>query len=322
MADESSILVSIIIPAYNAAEFIGETLDSVFAQTFTAYEVIVINDGSPDTEELERKLGGYPAKLRYVRQENQGAAAARNAGLRVAAGELVAFLDADDTWLPTFLEKQVELLKRTAVDVVYADALLFGDSPLAGRTFLELQPTRGEVTPENLLSVKVTVLTSTVLARKQPVIDVGLFDVKLRRGQDFELWLRLAKNGARFAYQQEVLARHRIVESSLSGGTISQLQRTLDVLDAIKANGNLTPGEEAALQFNLNRTLATMALENGKDKLRARDFDGALSSFREAGKFRQGWKLMLVCWGLKIAPELLWRIYNRRAISPGNGAGP
>src|SRR5829696_552943 len=112
MAEESSILVSIIIPAYNAAECIGETLDSVFAQTFTAYEIIVINDGSPDTEELERKLEGYPANLHYVRQENQGAAAARNAGLRVAAGELVAFLDADDTWLPTFLEKQVELIKR------------------------------------------------------------------------------------------------------------------------------------------------------------------------------------------------------------------
>ena len=321
MADEL-ILVSIIIPAYNAAEFIGETLDSVFAQTFTRYEVIVINDGSPDTEDLERKLKPYPAKLRYVKQENQGAAAARNAGLRIAAGELVAFLDADDTWLPTFLEKQVELLKRTGVDVVYADALLFGDSPLAGRTFLELAPTRGEVTPENLLSVKVTVLTSTVLARKQPVIDVGMFDVKLRRGQDFELWLRLAKNGARFAYQPEVLAKHRIVESSLSGGTISQLQRTLDVLDAIKANGGLTPGEEAALQFNQNRTLATMALENGKEKLRARDFDGALESFREAGRFRQGWKLMLVCLGLKVAPELLWRIYNRRAFSPGNAAVP
>jgi glycosyltransferase involved in cell wall biosynthesis len=316
MAERSSILVSIIIPAYNAAEFIGETLDSVFAQTFTGYEIIVINDGSPDTEELERELDRYSARLRYIKQENQGAAAARNAGLRVAAGELVAFLDADDTWLPAFLEKQVELLERTGVDVVYADALLFGDSPLAGRTFLELQPPRGEVTPENLLSVKVTVLTSTVLARKQPVLDVGLFDLKLRRGQDFELWLRLAKHGARFAYQQEVLARHRIVESGLSGGTMSQLQRTLDVLDAIKARGRLTTSEEAALQFNLNRTLAAMALETGKEKLRERDFEGALESFREAGRFRQGWKLMLVCLGLKIAPELLWRIYNRRAIAP------
>jgi glycosyltransferase involved in cell wall biosynthesis len=154
MTDESSRLdaqpveVSVIIPAYNAAEYIGETLDSVFAQTFTSYEVIVINDGSPDTEALEKVLKRYPANLRYLKQENQGAAAARNAGLRAAAGEFVAFLDADDIWFPHFLERQMALLKSANADFVYADARMTGDSPLAGRTFMELQPSRGDVTPE------------------------------------------------------------------------------------------------------------------------------------------------------------------------------
>ena len=126
-------LVSVIIPAYNSAEFMGETLDSVFAQTYTPVEVIVINDGSRDTPELEQVLQRYSAKnLRYIKQENQGAAAARNTGIRTARGEFVAFLDADDTWLPVFLEKQLELLERTPADVVWADALICGDSPLAG----------------------------------------------------------------------------------------------------------------------------------------------------------------------------------------------
>ena len=150
--------VSIIIPAFKAAEFIGEALASVAAQTFTDNEVIVVNDGSPDTEELEQELNRYSARLRYIKQENRGAAAARNAGLRKAGGEFVAFLDADDTWLPTLLEKQIALLKSSNADLVYADALLFGESPLAGRTFMELGSSRGEVTPENLLAVKVTVL--------------------------------------------------------------------------------------------------------------------------------------------------------------------
>ena len=75
--------------------------------------MIVINDGSPDTEDLERELKRYPANLHYIKQENRGAAAARNTGLRAAAGEFVAFLDADDTWLPNFLEKQMEFLKRS-----------------------------------------------------------------------------------------------------------------------------------------------------------------------------------------------------------------
>src|SRR6185369_9711491 len=308
MADESP-SVSVIIPAYNAAAFIGETLDSVYAQTFADFEVIVVNDGSPDTEDLERALEAYPAKLRYLKQDNEGAAAARNTGVLAARGEFVAFLDADDRWLPAFLQKQIDLLRRADADVVWADALISGNSPLAGRTFMGVQPSFAEVTPENLLSVKVTVLTSTVVARRQPILDVGLFDVALRRGQDFELWLKLARHGVRFAYQEEVLAHRRIVESSLSGSAMSQLQRTLTVLDAIKAKGNLTPGEEAALELNLRRTHRELALETGKEKLRARDFRAALDCFREAGEFRQSWKLVLVCLGLRTAPELLWRVY-------------
>ncbi len=305
-------LVSVIIPAYNAAHFMGETLDSIFAQTFTRFEVIVINDGSSDTEELEQVLQRYPANLRYIKQENQGAGAARNAGLRAATGEFVAFLDADDTWVRTFLERQLGLLRSSKADLVFADALLFGDSPLEGRTFMQMNPPQGEVTVENLLAVKVTVLTSTVLARRASILDVGLFDVSLRRGQDFDLWLRLAKAGARFAYTRDVLAHHRIVENSLSGGTISQLQRTLAVLESVKARTDLTEGEKAALQWNMNRTLRELALENGKEKLLGRDFPGARHSFNEARKFAPSWKLFFVCLALRIAPEMLWRLYSRR----------
>jgi glycosyltransferase involved in cell wall biosynthesis len=309
---ETTPTVSVIIPTYNAAKYIGEALNSVFAQTFTSHEVVVINDGSRDTDALERELKRYPGCLRYIKQENRGAAAARNNGLRAAAGEYVAFLDADDTWFPDFLEKQIEFLKRSKADLVYADALLLGNSPLAGRSFMQLEPSRGEVTPENLLAVKVTVLTSTVLARKEPIIEAGLFDEALRRGQDFDLWLRLAKRGARFAYQREVLAHHRIVESGLSGDTISQLKRTLSVLEAIKSKEALTASERAALERTLNRTLRELALEDGKEKLLCKDFAGARQSFDEAKKFRHSWKLILVSLGLRVAPGMLWRIYHRR----------
>ena len=311
---QQSPTVSVIIPAYNAAAFIGETLDSVYAQTFTDFETIVVNDGSPDTEELERALQRFPPSLRYLKQENSGAAAARNTGIRAAQGEFVAFLDADDTWLPEFLEKQVGVLDREHADVVWADARLYGESPLAGRTFMEVQPSHADVTPENLLSVKVTVLTSTVVARRQPILDVGLFDVELRRGQDFELWLRLARHGCRFVYQDEVLAHRRLVENSLSGGVMSQLGRTLSVIEAIKAKGDLTASEEAAMQVNWRRARRELALETGKEKLRERDFSGALESFREASKFRQSWKLVLVCLGLRAAPEFVWRLYHGRAM--------
>jgi glycosyltransferase involved in cell wall biosynthesis len=100
-------LVSVIIPAYDVAEFIGEALDSVFAQTFTDYEVIVINDGSPDTAKLERALAPYLSRIVYLKQENRGVSAARNTGINAARGSLIAFLDGDDVWLPNYLEVQV-----------------------------------------------------------------------------------------------------------------------------------------------------------------------------------------------------------------------
>jgi glycosyltransferase involved in cell wall biosynthesis len=317
-AETESPRVSIIVPAFNAAEYIGDALDSVLAQTLTSHEVIVINDGSPDTEDLERVLQRYPRKLIYIKQENQGAAAARNAGLRAASGEFVGFLDADDKWSPNFLEKQIHFLERNDADLVYADALLTGESPVAGRTFMQIQPSRGAVTVEKLLATEVTVLTSTVLARKQPILEAGLFDDTLRRGQDFDLWLRLAKRGARFAYHREVVGEHRIVESGLSGDTISQLQRTLTVLERIRAKGELTESEDAALQRSLDATMSVVALEKGKEKLRERDFEGALESLNEARRYRQSWKVSLACLGLRIAPELLWRIYTRRAMPSGN----
>ena len=313
----SDALVSVIIPAYNAAEFIGETLDSVFAQTFTRYEVIVINDGSPDTEALEQVLKRYPSNLHYIKQENQGAAAARNTGLRASQAEFVAFLDADDTWLPEFLEKQMDFLERSNADFVYCDAYLFGESTSTNRTFMQMHPSQGAVTPEKLLALKTTVLTSTVLARKAPILAVGLFDESVRRGHDFELWLRLAKAGIRFDYQYEVLGRHRILETSLSGDMASQLRRTVAVLEAVKARGSLTESEEAALRFNMNCTRQGLALESGKEKLLGRDFAGALSAFNEARKFSFSWKLVFVCFALRIAPDMLRRVYSRREMAGG-----
>src|SRR5262245_24043876 len=91
-------VVSVIIPAYQAAADIRDALDSVFAQNFSHFEVIVVNDGSPDTPELEAAIAPYQSRLRYIAQPNQGAGAARNTGIRAARGTYVALLDADDLW--------------------------------------------------------------------------------------------------------------------------------------------------------------------------------------------------------------------------------
>src|ERR1700751_944670 len=103
--------VSVIIPSYNTAAYIAEALDSVFAQTFTDFEVIVVNDGSPDADELEAALAPFAARTQFISEGNRGASAARNAGIGVARGNYIALLDADDRWAPDFLERQVGYLE-------------------------------------------------------------------------------------------------------------------------------------------------------------------------------------------------------------------
>src|SRR5437773_740875 len=155
--------VSVIVPAYNVALFIGETLASVFAQTFTDFEVVIVNDGSPDTEELELALRPYRERINYLRQENSGASAARNTGLRAARGELIAFLDADDVWAPNYLEEQLKFIREFDCDLACADAMIFGVSSNAGRTYMEslmeAAPPQGRVTFLELVNAERSLIT-------------------------------------------------------------------------------------------------------------------------------------------------------------------
>ncbi len=172
--------------------------------------MIVINDGSPDTAELERVLETYLHRITYLKQENLGASAARNAGLRKARGEFVAFLDADDVWLPSYLRDQLAFIEQQGCDMVCADAMHFGGSPFDGRTYMDVlmadAPSNGEVTFKGLISGKQSLITSGLVARREAIFKVGLFDEALRNSQDFDLWLRLARNGSRLAYQRKLLA--------------------------------------------------------------------------------------------------------------------
>src|SRR4029079_673314 len=98
--------ISVIIPAYNSTDFIEEALDSVLSQKYRDHEIIVVNDGSPDTEVFERTIRTRLEEITYIRQPNLGAGVARNTGIKHARGDLIAFLDSDDVWLPDYLASQ------------------------------------------------------------------------------------------------------------------------------------------------------------------------------------------------------------------------
>jgi glycosyltransferase involved in cell wall biosynthesis len=308
--------VSIVMPAYNVAPYIGETLESVFAQTFTDYEVIIVNDGSPDTEEFERALEPFRNRIRYLKQENRGAGAARNIALRAARGEYIAFLDADDVWLPHYLEEQIKSIKRADCDLICADAILFDQSPFAGKTFMELlmstaSPT-GRITFLGLVSAEQSLVTSGVLARRQPIFNVGLFDESLRNSQDFDLWLRLVHSGARLEYHRRVLLRYRWHEGSLSGDDVNRNKRQLRVLRKIETDYDLDPAARKEVSRAIAGRRALLHFELGKAYLVQGEFDEARASFAEARAVSANWKAAIGFWASTICPRLIQAIYLRR----------
>ncbi len=307
--------VSVIAPAYNVASYIVEAVNSVFAQTFTDYEVIVVNHGSPDTNELERELTPYMDRIIYLKTENKGVGAACNAALKVARGEYIAFLDADDAFLPQHLSEQLELLeKHEGYDLVYADAVTFGELATPGRTVMDENPSDGDVTFSSLLEGKCSAITTTVVTRRDPILEVGMFDESLRSSQDLDLWLRLAKRkGARMSYQRKALARHRIYEAGLAADDLGSLEEEVTVLKKASQRSDLTPVEQEAIQRTVPKRRAVIEAWRGKERLRDGDFAGAIESFSESHSLVPNRKLQMVIWSLRIAPRLFQRIYGTRA---------
>ena len=308
--------VSVIIPAYNVAPYIGETLDSVFSQTLADYEVIVINDGSPDTEALERELARFGDRVRYLKQENRGASAARNAGLRAARGEFVAFLDADDLWLPNYLDAQIEFMIDRDCDLVCADAEVFSDDSDEHQTYMEslmpAAPAMGDITFIGLLSAEQSLITSGVLVRRERVLEAGLFDEALRNSQDFDLWLRLAQSGTRMAYQRQVLLRYRSREGSLSGDEVNVHRRELRVLEKVESSYDLSPGHRAEVGSVIERRRALLEFELGKLYLVRGEFARARESFGKANQLRRSLRTRVAVWSSRIAPKLLQTVYAHR----------
>jgi len=307
-------VVSIIIPAYNTAEYIREALESVLAQTFTNFEMIVVNDGSPDTPRLEAAIEPLRAQFVYLKRENGGPSAARNTGIREAKGEYVAFLDSDDSWFPAFLASQISLLRTDpTLDLVYSDLLLFGDSRFAGKNFMQVHPSKGSTTFESVLVEDCQIPTSGVVARRQALLDAGLFDEQFVRCEDYDLWLRLAHRGGRIAYHCNVLGRHRVHSKSLAAEGEKLLEAEIEVIEKLARTLQLTLHQRSLIDYRVRRARAYLELARGKAALLAGQPKVARVSLGKANRFLHSAKLSAVLLGLRCSPQLtrfavaLWR---------------
>lgn len=236
-------LVSIVIPAFNAAAWVRETLDSALAQTHPRCEIIVVDDGSTD-DTATIVQSEYGARVRLARQQNRGLSAARNAGLEAARGSYVQFLDADDLLFPSKIERQLEVLEqRPYYTAVYSD-LEYVEDGLRRAAGLRQWFASGHILRPLLR--RNFIVAHAPLLRTDAVRSVGGFDTSLSACEDYDLWLRLSAAGHSFYCLDEVLLLYRRVPGSMSSDAARQAAATARVLRRVPRYARLAAAERAA----------------------------------------------------------------------------
>jgi glycosyltransferase involved in cell wall biosynthesis len=307
--------VSVIIPAHNTAPFIAETLDSVFDQTFRDFEVIVVNDGSPDTPDLEVALQPYTDRIHYFKQENRGVAGARNAAIRVAQGELLAFVDSDDIWMPGYLFAQVGFLDRNLnVCACIADVLLFGSCPEPTVRKMLKEGAGPVLNFEQILKREGGQIPSATVARRQRVVQVGMFDEQLRIAEDVEFCVRLCFPDKSMGYLGELLVKYRQRPGSLtddprrqkwSAAEINALRRLSQTLDLSEGHRKLLAKEIAAAD-------AAFALSDAYHHLSENESERAAECLHEANTYYRDPRITATIICLNTFPRLTARLLNWR----------
>lgn len=183
-------LVSVVIPSYNRATELVEAIGSALNQTFESLEVIVVDDGSDDnTSSVVAAISD--ARLRYDRIDHAGPSVARNRGIELSKGEFIAFLDSDDIWYATKLERQLPLFEDSEIGWTYTDLDYLGEGGPEPRRFQRIMPRRGYVMKSMFVDSCPMLMTSVIL-RRGCLDRTGLFDPELLRWQDYDLYFRLA----------------------------------------------------------------------------------------------------------------------------------
>ncbi len=259
--------ISVIIPAYNAERFLAETLRSVEAQTYDDWEVVIGDDGSTDrTFEIADSFGD---RVKVVRAEsNAGPATARNRAMGQSTGELVALLDADDSWLPDYLEHQVGLFDTSQarfrdVGAVACNARVLGPNGFLEHTYADYVGAPSEITLGRLLQGNFIFVSA--LAPRSVLDEAGGFSPEIYGAEDFDLWVRILELGYRIVSTPRPLAIYRLTAGSVSADPASLARATQKVYVRALERGNLRPGEQriARRELRLQRAVERLGASGG-----------------------------------------------------------
>ena len=317
-------LVSVVIPAYQAAGRIRETLNSVFAQTYPNVEVVLVNDGSPDTGALEEAIRSYGERLIYIRQENRGPSGARNTAIRAARGKYIACLDSDDIYLPEHLARLVPLLEERSLDLVYSDSYVTRDGVHVGRSF-ERQPQTPPVTFEKLITEECAITTSAVVASRQAMIDAGLFDERYRCSEDYDLWVRMSFRGAKMDLLLQVGIEHRLLPDGLASDGYLLKQAQIEVNNKVLATLPVSVKQKTLIQEQIVRTEGLSQMDLVKRYLREGRYPEARVAAGKAVALLQDRRSRRVALAVGIAPwavRRFLRMQEARLAQKGKRALP
>ena len=262
-------LVSIIMPAYNAGQYIGASIRSVLAQTYLHWELIVVDDGSTDdTASVVQQFVSEDKRIKYFFQENGRLGKARNTGIMNAGGSLIAFLDSDDLWLATKLELQLQAMREQNADVVFCNAFVFSDENPLDET-KKLQSSVGRFSGPaffDSLILRNQIPVLTVLLKKAALEQAGLFEeAKPFHGcEDIDLWMRLAKAGLVFYGMPETLARYRRHTAAMTAVQSNALKPMLLTIRKHIDQTTLSAAQKQKRITGLYRELISALIEEGK----------------------------------------------------------
>jgi hypothetical protein len=309
-------LVTIVMPAYNVAPYLGEAIDSVRAQTYRAWELLIVDDGSTDgTGEIADRSAALDTRIRVVHQQNQGLAGARNTALRLGRGEFFALLDSDDVWDPGFLEAQMEVFARhPETALVSGSARLLG-GPRHGQPARPELPGAPVLTLEQMIADEAAVFIMTTF-RRSVLETIGPFDSAKRRSEDWDFWLRAVIAGFVFRRNWRPLGWYRVREGSLSRDTPAMLVEMLHTLG--KARAHVADGSAArrALDAQVARFERQLLLAEAKDALERKEFGAAAARLQALRRSGGGLMVALTGWLAAHVPSAALAAYRLRRLRP------
>ena len=271
--------VSILTPAYNAADFLAATINSVLRQTEPDFELLVVDDGSTDaTAAIAESFAARDPRVRVIRQNNAGTAAARNTAIAHASGEVFALLDSDDLWLPDFLATHLAILaEEPGLDLVSSNAINLGGAA-DGRPLKPVVGTRKAVTLLDLIRNEDSLCIMSVFRRR--VVEIaGGFDPESRTNEDYDLWLRAAYAGCRLAFDPRPGGYYRRSAQSMSADEARMYAGILFVYRKARVLCGDRPDELAAIERQIARFERKWLMAAGKAALLRGDFDEAREMF-------------------------------------------